>query len=143
VTTQDDGTEMAQQMRDRGMKGVLVTMAERGQILKLRCEMPHCYCPKGRDHFDDRSIPLSDWAANPDHYPRLKMDGGHLDPWNVRLAHVRCNRVDYGWRLKIKRMLEKKKSLQEIAVSLQKQGEPRPHGSQTWTPALVRKVYVS
>ena len=42
-------------------------------------------------------------------------DGGHLVPWNVRLAHVLCNREDYGWRMKIRRMLDKGMSLEEIA----------------------------
>lgn len=29
-----------------GVRGVLVEMAKHRQIIKLRCEMPSCYCPK-------------------------------------------------------------------------------------------------
>jgi hypothetical protein len=37
---------VAQQLHDLGVKGVLVQMAARGQIVELLCEMPTCYCPK-------------------------------------------------------------------------------------------------
>src|SRR6266568_3618222 len=90
-------TALAQRLHDLGVKGVLILMAERGQILELRCEMPMCFCPSGRNHFDIKlraAAPLPDWAPNADHYPTLKADKGHLDPWNVRLAHVRCNHDD-------------------------------------------------
>ena len=93
-------------LRALGTRGVLVQMAQRGQIIDLRCEMPKCYCHKGRGYFERRSTPLPAWAPSPDHYPRLKADGGHLVPWNVRLSHVLCNREDYGWRMRIRRMLE-------------------------------------
>ncbi len=95
------------QLRALGTKGVLLQMAKRGQIIELRCEMPKCYCHKGRGHFERISTPLSAWTPSADHYPRLKADGGHLVNSNVRLAHVRCNQEDYGWRMKIRRMLEK------------------------------------
>jgi hypothetical protein len=96
------GDLLAGQLRRLGVRGVLVRMAERGQIIELRCEMLKCYCHKGRAHFDQKSHPPGPWAASADHYPRLKSDGGHLDPWNIRLAHVLCNREDYGWRLRIR-----------------------------------------
>jgi hypothetical protein len=35
-------SSVADQLRALGMKGVLVQMAERGQLLALRCEMPQC-----------------------------------------------------------------------------------------------------
>jgi len=80
---------LAVRLREQlGTRGVLVRMAQRGQIIELHCEMPKCYCHKGRGYFEPRSTPLPDWAPSPDHYPRLKADGGHLDPWNVRLSHV-------------------------------------------------------
>jgi len=41
-----------------------------------------------------------------------------LSPGNVRLSHVLCNRDDYGWRMRIRRMLEKEMSLEEIAENL-------------------------
>ena len=73
----------------------------------------------------------------------LKADGGHLDPWNVRLAHVLCNRMDYGWRMSIRRMIEKKMSLEEIAEDLNRRGIRRPHGSATWSATTVRRAFVS
>ena len=66
---------LAGELRRLGTRGVLVQMAERGQIVELRCEMPKCYCPKGRGHFEERSTPLPPWAPSPDHYPKLKADG--------------------------------------------------------------------
>ena len=122
-----------------GTRGVLVQMAQRGQIIELRCEMPKCYCYKGRGYFEPRSTPLTDWAPSPDHYPRLKADGGHLVPWNVRLSHVLCNRQDYGWRMRIRRMLEEGMSLDQIAENLNRQRVRRPHGSSKWSAAAVRK----
>jgi hypothetical protein len=86
---------------------------------------------------------LPDWAPSPDHYPRLKADGGHLVPWNVRLSHVLCNREDYGWRMRIRRMLEKGMSLEEIAENLNHKGIRRPHGNATWSATSVRKAFVS
>src|SRR5438552_3660191 len=101
-------------------------MAKNGQILELRCEMPTCYCEHrdGRKHFDPwpdpRYAPENKWAPNAHHYPTLKMDGGKLKSWNVRLAHVFCNNMDFGWRKRIRRMLEKDPTLsfEEIAEAL-------------------------
>jgi hypothetical protein len=134
---------LAEDLRARGVKGVLVQMAERGQLMELRCEMPQCYCPKGRAHFDRRSNPMTDWAPNPDHYPVPKWAHGHLGPDNVRLAHAFCNRTDYGWRTSIKSMLAKGKSLEQIADTLNRRKVRRPHGQVTWTGDGVRKVFVS
>jgi hypothetical protein len=126
-----------------GVRGVLVQMAKRRQIIELRCEMPSCYCHKGRAHFDPKSHPPGPWEPSPDHYPRLKSDGGHLDPWNVRLSHVLCNREDYDWRMRIRRMLEKEMSLDEIAENLNHKGVRAPHGRGKWSAATVRKAFVS
>src|SRR6185295_17489070 len=101
------GATLADRLRALGTRGVLVQMAQRGQIIELRCEMPNCYCHKGRRYFDPRTTPLTDWAPTPDHYPRLRADGGHLVPWNFRLSHKLCNQRDYLWRMSIRRMLEK------------------------------------
>jgi hypothetical protein len=43
---------VAERLKELGVKGVLIQMADNGQILELTCEMPMCYCPKGREHFD-------------------------------------------------------------------------------------------
>jgi hypothetical protein len=137
------GDTLADQLRAKGTRGVLVQMAQSGQIIELRCEMPKCYCPKGRGYFDPTFTPVPDWAPSPDHYPRLRKDGGHLVPWNVRLAHVRCNQLDYAWRVRINRMLEKGLSLEEIAEDLNHKGIKRPHGSATWSARNVRKAFVS
>jgi hypothetical protein len=137
------GDTLVGQLRKLRTRGVLVQMAQRGQIIELRCEMPMCYCPKGRGHFEEKSNPPPYWAPSPDHYPRLKKDGGHLDPWNVRLSHVHCNKMDYGWRVRIRTMLEKGMSLEEIAEKLNHKGIKRPRGSATWSAKSVRKAFVS
>ena len=36
-------SSIADQLRELGVKGVLVQMAERGQLLAVKCEMPQCY----------------------------------------------------------------------------------------------------
>jgi hypothetical protein len=118
-------------------------MAERGQLLSLRCEMPQCYYYKGRGCFDPRATPLTDWAPSPDHYPILKSARGKLRPENVRLSHVLCNNRDYGWRTRIKTMLAKGKALDEIARTLNSKHIPPAHGTNKWTAAMVRKAYVS
>ena len=141
---------VAERLKALGVRGVLVEMAKNGQILRLRCEMPTCYCPKGREDFDPwpspRFAPEREWSPNPDHYPTLKMDGGQLKPWNVRLGHVYCNNMDFGWRSRIRRMLEKDPTLSfaKIAEALNKKktvGVPPP--AESWTAKLVRKAYVS
>ena len=73
----------------------------------------------------------------------LKSAGGHLVPENVRLSHVWCNNLDYGWRTQIRTMLAKGKSLADIAEALNSKGVPPAHGTNRWTAAMVRKAYVS
>jgi hypothetical protein len=125
-----------------GVGGILRQLAQDGQILDVRCEMPRCYCRRGRKYFDPKSPP-SDWSPTPDHYPRLKSHGGHLTPDNVRLAHLRCNKCDHGWRMKINAMLRKRMSLDEIAARLNAQKVPTIHGTNRWTAASVRKAFIS
>jgi hypothetical protein len=126
------------------LRGEIVSMAKRGQLYDLRCEMPTCYCPHGRSHFVPRTAPMHKWALNADHYPKLKTDGGTLTAGNIRLAHVWCNNLDYGWRLRIRKMLDEGLSLEEIAENLNRAKEVRaPHGTGSWTAARVRKAYVS
>jgi hypothetical protein len=102
-----------------------VPMTKKGQILELKCEMPRCYYPDGRMHFDPWPEPrydpeLNKWSPNADHYPTLKRDGGKLKPWNVRLAHKFCNNMEDGWRKRIRSMLEKEptRSFDAIAKTL-------------------------
>ena len=111
-------SSVADELRRLGVKGVLVQMAERGQLLDLKCEMPQCYHHKGRAAFDPVAKTRTKWAPSPDHYPTLKSAGGHLVPENVRLSHVWCNNLDYGWRTRIRTLLAKGKSLDEIKKEL-------------------------
>jgi hypothetical protein len=134
---------LAERLRALGTKGVLVQMAERGQIIELRCEMPKCYCPNGRSYFEPRSQPPPTWSPSADHYPKLKADGGTLVPWNVRLSHVLCNQADSVSRIRIRQMLEKGMSLEEIATALNEKETRWPHGSAWWSAALVREAFVS
>jgi hypothetical protein len=118
-------------------------MAERGQLLDLKCEMPQCYHHKGRGAFDAVATRPSTWAPSADHYPILKSAGGKLVPENVRLSHIWCNNRDYGWRTQIRTLLAIGKSLAEIAEALNSKGIPPAHGRNKWTAAMVRKAYVS
>ena len=124
-------------------RGIIVQMAKAGQLREIRCEMPTCYCPDGRREFAKRRRTMPQWALNADHYPTLRMDGGQLSPGNVRLAHVLCNREDYAWRKRVREMLEQHKSLDDIAVKLNDIGVRPPYGKNRWSPATVRRAYVS
>ena len=130
------------QLEALGVGGILRQLAKDGQIVDVRCEMPQCYCFRGRRYFDPARA-CSDWSPTADHYPQLKMNGGLLTPDNVRLGHKLCNNLDYTWRQKINAMLAKRMSLDEIAVHLNEQKVPTIHGTNRWTPAAVRKAFVS
>src|SRR3954468_6284583 len=125
-----------------GVRGILMQLARDGQLIDVRCEMPQCYCFRGRRHFEPIS-PGADWMPTADHYPRLKMHGGHLTPDNVRLAHRLCNRRDFEWRTRINLMLGKRMSLEEIAEQLNAKKVPTIHGTNKWTATSVRKAFVS
>ena len=136
-------SSVADHLRALGMKGVLVQMAERGQLPALKCEMPQCYHHKGRAAFDPVAKTRTKWAPSPDHYPTLKSAGGQLRPENVRLSHAECNQRDYTRRKQIGTLLAKGKSLAEIAEALNSKGVPPAHGTNRWTAAMVRKAFVS
>jgi hypothetical protein len=140
----DAGETAAEKLKALGVRGgILRRLARDGQIIDVRCEMPQCYSFRGRRYFEPRSPRSSDWQPTADHYPRLKMHGGHLTPDNVRLAHRLCNQRDYGWRMKINAMLGKRMSLEEIAEKLNVKNVPTIHGTNRWTAASVRKAFVS
>jgi hypothetical protein len=139
----DKRHNVTEELRKRGVRGVLVRMAKRGQLIEFRCEMPTCYCHRGRGYFEPRTTPLPNWAPNPDHYPIPKSAGGQLRPDNVRLSHVLCNRRDYGWRMKIKAMLARGMALEEIAQELNRKRVAAPHGRNKWSAITVRKAFVS
>src|SRR3954454_11365544 len=115
---------VADQLRELGVKGVLVQMAERGQLLDLKCEMPQCYHHKGRGAFDPLTTTRTKWAPSRDHYPILKSAGGKLRPENVRLSHTECNQRDSNRRKQIRALLAKGKSLVEIAEILNGKSVP-------------------
>src|SRR5205809_664741 len=96
----DAGESALHQLEALRVRGILWQLARDGQLVDVRCEMPQCYCFRGRRYFEPRST-LSEWSPTADHYPRLKMHGGHLTPDNVRLAHRLCNQRDYEWRTRI------------------------------------------
>jgi hypothetical protein len=131
-----------EQVEALGVGRTIRRLARDGQLNEIVCEMPQCYCFRGRRHFDHSST-RSDWELTADHYPRLQKDGGKLAPDNVRLAHRLCNRRDYTWRTKIGAMLAKRMSLAEIAEQLNTEGVPTIHGTNRWTAASVRKAFVS
>ena len=132
-----------ERLKALGVRGILWQLARDGQIIDVRCEMPQCYCFRGRSYFEPRCVSYSDWWPTADHYPRLKMHGGHLTPDNVRLAHRLCNRRDYEWRKRINAMLGKRMSLEKIAEELNAKKVPTIHGTNRWTAAAVRKAFVS
>jgi hypothetical protein len=138
----DEPRESVEKLEALGVRGILRQLALDGQLVDLRCEMPQCYCFLGRRYFEPRS-PLSKWSPTADHYPRLKMHGGHLTPDNVRLAHYLCNQRDYIWRKKINVLLGKRMSLEEIAEKLNAEKVPAIHGTNRWTASSVRKAFVS
>jgi hypothetical protein len=136
------GGGVVEQLEALGVRGILWQLARDGQITDVRCEMPQCYCFRGRRYFEPIS-PGADWMPTADHYPRLKMHGGRLTPDNVRLGHRLCNQRDYIWRVRINAMLGKRMSLEEIAEELNVKKVPTIHGTNRWTAASVRKAFVS
>ncbi len=138
----DAGEPSVERLQALGVRGILLQLARDGQLIDVRCEMPQCYCFRGRRYFDPKSS-RSDWSPTPDHYPRLRSHGGQLTPDNVRLAHLRCNQRDYEWRMRINAMLAKRMSLEAIAETLNVQNVPTIHGTIRWTAAAVRRAFVS
>jgi hypothetical protein len=138
-------SSVADQLRALGLKNsnVLVRMAENGQLLELKCEMPQCYHHKGRGVFDPVAKQRTKWAPSRDHYPILKSAGGKLGPENVRLSHIECNQRDHLRRRQIGVLLAADKSLEVIAETLNRRNVPPFHGTNRWTAAMVRKAYVS
>ena len=142
VVRADAGVASVEKLEALGVRGILWQLARDGQLIDVRCEMPQCYCFRGRRYFESTST-RSPWSPTADHYPRLKMHGGHLTPDNVRLAHRLCNQRDYIWRKRINVMLGKRMSLAEIAEKLNAEKVPTIHGTNRWTAASVRKAFVS
>ncbi|HWA54306.1 MAG TPA: hypothetical protein VG816_09065, partial [Solirubrobacterales bacterium] len=126
---------VADRLRGYGAKGILVQMAERGQILELKCEMPQCYHPNGRDKFESLATERRLWAPSRDHYPILNSAGGKLRADNVRLSHTECNQRDHTRRKQIGALLLAGESLEDIADTLNRKKTPAFHGTKRWTAA--------
>jgi hypothetical protein len=89
---------VAKRLRALGVKGILITAAERGHITQVKCGMPHCFCPEELDgawYFESVTGEYSDWSPTHEHFPRPKRDGGQRTLGNSVLAHRLCNRIDY------------------------------------------------
>src|SRR3954464_9594953 len=128
VVQTDAGETPVETLEALGVRGILRQLARDGQIIDVRCEMPQCYCFRGRRYFEQIS-PGADWMPTADHYPRLKMHEGRLTADNVRLAHRVCNQRDYLWRVRINAMLAERMSLSEIADQLNATNVPTIHGT--------------
>jgi hypothetical protein len=88
---------VAKKLRAWGVKGILITAAERGYITEVKCGMPQCFCPEelgGASYFES-ATEYSDWNPTHEHFPRPKRDGGQRTLDNSVLAHRLCNRIDY------------------------------------------------
>ena len=134
---------VAGELRSFKVKGILVRMAERGQLLAMRCEMPRCDAPDGLDAFDEVGTVPDSWIPTEDHFPTLKSKGGTRVPSNMRLGHKHCNNADQYRRKQIAYMLDVgEMSLADIATRLKAKGVTRPDGRTNWTAAAVRKALV-
>lgn len=94
------GREVAEGLRELGVRGILITAAKKGYISELKCEMKPCRCPDelgGAEHFDRVPEDLRDWMPTAEHIEWKSM-GGKLTVDNVKLAHRLCNRIDYNER---------------------------------------------
>jgi len=92
------GRAVAVELKELGVKGILITAAEQGYITQLACKMPECFCPEelgGASHFEPVTAELNVWMPTHDHFPLSKRDGGHRLVDNAILAHRLCNRIDY------------------------------------------------
>ena len=74
------GRAVAVELKELGVKGILITAAEHGYITQLACKMPECFCPEelgGASYFEPLTAELNDWMATHVHSPLSKRDGGH------------------------------------------------------------------
>jgi hypothetical protein len=123
------------------MKGILVQMVERGQILALACEMPTCYSPDDRKRFTPVGSVPDHWV--PTQEPDSQVSEGTRVPSNSRIAHKKCKRVDQAWKKKIGPMLDRGLSLRDISDVLNVDGVEPPRAQKAWTPRSVRYALVS
>jgi hypothetical protein len=60
VAPADAGETPVEKLEALGVRGILWQLARDGQIIDVRCEMPQCYCFRGRRYFEPIS-PGADW----------------------------------------------------------------------------------
>src|SRR5829696_630724 len=65
AAAEDAGETPVEKLEALGVRGILWQLARDGQIIDVRCEMPQCYCFRGRSYFEPRS-PLSNWSPTAD-----------------------------------------------------------------------------
>ena len=82
----------AEDFRAKGYSGILLTQNDGPPLCAAGGD---CYGPCKSEWFDDKHHPPRDWDLSVDHFPKLKMCRGVLEPGNIRPMHVHCNRVDY------------------------------------------------
>jgi hypothetical protein len=128
------GAEVAKRLRELGVKGILITAAERGYITEVKCGMPNCRCPEelgGASHFESLTK-YSDWNPTHEHFPTPKRDGGQRTVENSVLAHRLCkqNRL-FGnlWAATREGSRENKKSSRGGRGELTRRGQPTPSTS--------------
>jgi hypothetical protein len=88
---------VAKRLRALGVKGILITAAERGYITEVKCGMPKCRCPEelgGAGYFEPVTD-QSDWSPTHEHSPTPARGGGQRTVENSVLAHRLCNRIDF------------------------------------------------
>jgi acyl dehydratase len=128
------GPTVAEQLKELGVKGILITAAEQGYITELACGMPECLCPEelgGRSYFQPALNPPLPWGPTHEHFPRPKRQGGRRDLDNSVLAHTLCNRVDYS--KEIGRPHDKDLATVEAARQLAASGRLRASRTRTVT----------
>jgi len=114
-----------------------VKMAERGQLLALRCENAAVATTiRGAAAFDPVTTPRTKWAPSPD--PLSDPYVGRRAPRprkNVSaVARLVVTTGDYGWRTQNPDDCSRKgKSLADIAEALNSKGVPPAHGTNRWT----------
>ena len=99
-------------------------MAERGQLLALKCEMPRCYHHKGRGAFD----PVTSRAPSgcPRRSPPISTAGGKLVRERPAVPHRSATSGTSYRRAQTGRSAANGESLSEIAETLNRKGVPRP-----------------
>jgi hypothetical protein len=138
----DAGATPVEKLEALGVRGILWRLAQHGQIIDVRCEMPQCYRFRGRRYFE----PISPGAVGCRRQTTVRgsrctevTSPPTTSGWRIGSATQR----DSLWRVKINAMIGKRMSLEEIAKQLNVKKVPTIHGTNRWTAASVRKAFVS